>query len=198
MDGVAEATYFVHESSYVDAPAEIGDGTKIWHFSHVMTGSTIGRECTIGQNVSVGPRVRIGNRVKIQNNVSVYEGVELEDDVFCGPSMVFTNVVTPRCGTPRNTSADFAPTIVRRGATLGANCTIVCGHTIGEFAFVGAGSVVTSDVPPYALVYGNPARVRGYACECGVRLSIAYDAARCESCGRWYVQENGRLRRSQR
>jgi UDP-2-acetamido-3-amino-2,3-dideoxy-glucuronate N-acetyltransferase len=198
MDGVAEKTYFVHESAYVDEPAEIGEGTKIWHFSHVMAGSSIGRECTIGQNVMIGPRVRVGDRVKIQNNVSVYEGVELEDDVFCGPSMVFTNVVTPRCGTPRNRPEDFAPTRVRRGASLGANCTIVCGHTIGEYAFVGAGSVVTSDVPPYALVYGNPARVRGYACECGVRLTIAYDAARCESCGRWYVQQNGRLQRTQR
>ena len=195
MDIVADATYFVHESSYVDQPVEIGEGTKIWHFSHVMTGSTIGRECTIGQNVVIGPRVRIGNRVKIQNNVSVYEGVELEDEVFCGPSMVFTNVVTPRCGTPRNRPEDFAPTRVRRGASLGANCTVVCGHTIGEYAFVGAGSVVTADVPPYALVYGNPARVRGYACECGERLNVAYDAARCERCGRWYVLEHGRLRR---
>lgn len=196
MDSVAQAAYFVHESSYVDSPVEIGTGTKIWHFSHVMAGCHIGRDCTIGQNVSIGSRVRIGNRVKIQNNVSVYEGVELEDDVFCGPSMVFTNVVTPRSGTPRNRPEDFAPTFVRRGATLGANCTIVCGHTIGEYAFVGAGSVVTADVPPYALVYGNPARVRGYSCECGVPLRIAYDVARCESCGRWYVQENGRLRRT--
>jgi UDP-2-acetamido-3-amino-2,3-dideoxy-glucuronate N-acetyltransferase len=197
MDSVAQATYFVHESSYVDPPVEIGEGTKIWHFSHVMAGSSIGRNCTIGQNVVIGPRVRIGNNVKIQNNVSVYEGVELEDDVFCGPSMVFTNVTTPRSGTPRNRPEDFAPTRVRRGATLGANCTIVCGHTIGDYAFVGAGSVVTSDVPPYALVYGNPARVRGYACECGARLAIAYDAARCENCGRWYEQNNGRLRRTQ-
>jgi UDP-2-acetamido-3-amino-2,3-dideoxy-glucuronate N-acetyltransferase len=195
MDGVAEKTYFVHESSYVDDPVDIGEGTKIWHFSHVMAGSSIGRECTIGQNVVIGPRVRIGNRVKIQNNVSVYEGVELEDDVFCGPSMVFTNVTTPRCGTPRNRPEDFSPTVVRRGVSLGANCTVVCGHTIGEYAFVGAGSVVTTDVPPYALVYGNPARVRGYACECGVRLTVAYDAARCEECGRIYAEDNGRLRR---
>jgi UDP-2-acetamido-3-amino-2,3-dideoxy-glucuronate N-acetyltransferase len=195
MQRIADAMdYFVHESAYVDEPVEIGAGTKIWHFSHVMAGSSIGEQCTIGQNVMIGPKVRIGNRVKIQNNVSVYEGVELEDDVFCGPSMVFTNVVTPRCGTPRNRPEDFAPTRVRRGATLGANCTIVCGHTIGEYAFVGAGAVVTSDVPPYALVYGNPARIRGYACECGVRLQVASASAVCPSCGRTYSIAQGELR----
>ncbi len=194
MESVAAAaTYFVHESAYVDQPAEIGRGTKIWHFSHVMAGSTIGDECTIGQNVMIGPRVRIGNRVKIQNNVSVYEGVDIEDEVFCGPSMVFTNVVTPRSGTPRNRPEDFARTVVHRGATLGANCTIVCGHTIGEYAFVGAGSVVTTNVPPYALVYGNPARIRGYACQCGLRLTIAQDAAACP-CGRSFAFEQGALR----
>jgi UDP-2-acetamido-3-amino-2,3-dideoxy-glucuronate N-acetyltransferase len=194
MESVTEATtYFVHESAYVDEPAEIGRGTKVWHFSHVMAGSVIGDECTIGQNVMIGPRVRIGNRVKIQNNVSVYEGVDIEDEVFCGPSMVFTNVVTPRSGTPRNRPEDFAKTVVRRGATLGANCTIVCGHTIGEFAFVGAGSVVTTDVPPYALAYGNPARVRGYACQCGLRLTIVQDAAACR-CGRSFAFEHGVLR----
>jgi len=196
MGSVAQETrYFVHESAYVDEPSAIGDGTKIWHFSHVMAGSSIGRACTIGQNVSIGPRVRIGNRVKIQNNVSVYEGVELEDDVFCGPSMVFTNVATPRCGTPRNRPQDFARTIVRRGATLGANCTIVCGNTIGEYAFVGAGAVVTADVPAYALVYGNPARPHGYACECGERLTFAHDASRCVSCGRWYERQGDLVRR---
>jgi UDP-2-acetamido-3-amino-2,3-dideoxy-glucuronate N-acetyltransferase len=197
MESVAEAIdYFVHESAYVDEPVTIGSGTKIWHFSHVMAGSSIGEQCTLGQNVMIGPRVRIGNRVKIQNNVSVYEGVELEDDVFCGPSMVFTNVTTPRSGTPRNRPEDFAPTRVRRGATLGANCTVVCGHTIGEYAFVGAGSVVTGDVPPYALVYGNPARVRGYACECGVRLEAATGTVLCGNCRRRYFVVDGALRRA--
>jgi UDP-2-acetamido-3-amino-2,3-dideoxy-glucuronate N-acetyltransferase len=182
--------YFVHDSSYVDEPCEIGEGTKIWHFCHVMKNSVIGRRCSIGQNVVIAPNVRIGDDVKIQNNVSVYEGVILEDQVFCGPSMVFTNVVTPRSGTPRNTAADYAPTIVKRGATIGANATIVCGHTLGEFAFVGAGAVVTKDVPAYAVVYGNPARIAGYACECGVRLDFKSDRAVCAECRREY-QKSG-------
>jgi UDP-2-acetamido-3-amino-2,3-dideoxy-glucuronate N-acetyltransferase len=182
--------FFVHESSYVDEPCSIGEGTKIWHFSHVLPGCEIGGGCNIGQNVVIGPRVRIGNRVKIQNNVSVYEGVELEDEVFCGPSMVFTNVFTPRSGTPRNTSDDYLKTVVKKGASIGANATIVCGNTIGEYAFIGAGSVVTKDIPPYAVAYGNPARVRGYACECGVRLEFRDDAAACEECGRTYVRKN--------
>src|SRR5919197_2243758 len=139
------AKYFVHESSYVDEGAIIGDGTKIWHFSHVMSGSRIGRGCNIGQNVVISPDVVIGNNVKIQNNVSVYTGVVLEDDVFCGPSMVFTNVVNPRSHVSRKD--EYRPTLVKRGATLGANCTVVCGHTIGAHAFVGAGAVVTRDVP---------------------------------------------------
>jgi UDP-2-acetamido-3-amino-2,3-dideoxy-glucuronate N-acetyltransferase len=180
--------YFVHESSYVDEPVEIGEGTKIWHFSHVMAHARIGSCCSIGQNVLIASNVVIGNNVKIQNNVSVYEGVTLEDDVFCGPSMVFTNVNTPRSGTPRNTSADFAMTVVRRGASIGANATIVCGHTLGEFAFVGAGSVVTADVPPHAIVYGNPARIAGYACECGVRLVFETERARCPECARCYLK----------
>lgn len=180
--------YFVHPSSYVDEPAEIGEGTKVWHFSHIMANTRIGARCSIGQNVYIASNVVIGNNVKIQNNVSVYEGVVLEDDVFCGPSMVFTNVNTPRSATPRNTSDDYALTIVRRGASIGANATIVCGHTLGEFAFVGAGAVVTSDVPSYALVYGNPARIAGYACECGVRLSFDAERARCADCGRHYLQ----------
>lgn len=152
----------IHESSYVDLPCTIGEGTQIWHFSHVMPNATIGRDCRIGQNVVISPNVTIGNNVKIQNNVSVYTGVTLEDDVFCGPSMVFTNVMNPRCGVPRNTADDFLPTLVKRGASIGANATIVCGITIGEYAFIGAGSVVTKDVPPYALVYGNPAQQHGW------------------------------------
>src|SRR5215510_4225613 len=161
--------YFVHESSYVDEPCEIGDGTKIWHFSHVMKGSRIGRNCNIGQNVVISPGVTIGNNVKIQNNVSVYTGVTLENDVFCGPSMVFTNVAIPRSHVSRKDQ--YLSTVVRRGATLGANCTIVCGHTIGAFAFVGAGSVVTKDVPDHALVVGVPARVVGWVCACGVKVA---------------------------
>jgi len=180
--------YFVHESSYVDEPVEIGLGTKIWHFCHIMAHARIGARCSIGQNVVIAGRVVIGNNVKIQNNVSIYEGVTLEDDVFCGPSMVFTNVTTPRSGTPRNTSADYAPTLVRRGVSIGANATIVCGHTLGEFAFVGAGAVVTSDVPAYGIVYGNPARLRGYACECGVKLAFDSDRALCGNCGRSYMK----------
>ncbi len=159
---------FVHPSSYVDEPCEIGPGTKIWHFCHVMAGSKIGARCTIGQNVVIAPHVTIGDNVKIQNNVSVYTGVVLEDDVFCGPSMVFTNVVNPRSHVSRK--HEFLATRVKRGATLGANCTIVCGHTIGAYAFVGAGAVVTRDVPDYALVVGNPARRIGWMCACGLRL----------------------------
>lgn len=189
--------YFVHESSYVDEPSTIGEGTKIWHFSHVMSGCEIGRNCNIGQNVVVGPRVRIGDRVKIQNNVSVYEGVELEDEVFCGPSMVFTNVFNPRSGTPRNSSDDYLRTLVKRGASIGANATIVCGNTIGEYAFVGAGSVVTKDVPPYAMVYGNPARVHGYACECGVKLQFKDERAACADCGRSYEKQHETVRKVQ-
>jgi UDP-2-acetamido-3-amino-2,3-dideoxy-glucuronate N-acetyltransferase len=185
--------YTVHESAYVDEPCSIGPGTIIWHFSHVMAHATIGAGCTIGQNVLVATRARLGNNVKIQNNVSIYEGVVLEDDVFCGPSMVFTNVATPRSGTPRNRPSDYLPTLVKRGATIGANATIVCGTTIGEFGFVGAGSVVTRDVPAYALVYGNPARVRGFACECGARLVFAGAAASCGGCGRRYRRRNGNV-----
>jgi UDP-2-acetamido-3-amino-2,3-dideoxy-glucuronate N-acetyltransferase len=180
--------YFVHESSCIDSPVEIGEGTKIWHFCHVMPNARIGAHCSIGQNVFIASNVVIGNNVKIQNNVSVYEGVMIEDDVFCGPSMVFTNVNTPRSATPRNTSADYALTIVRRGASIGANATIVCGHTLGEYAFVGAGSVVTADVPPYAIVYGNPARVRGYACECGIRLNFNSEGATCTQCNRRFLK----------
>jgi UDP-2-acetamido-3-amino-2,3-dideoxy-glucuronate N-acetyltransferase len=176
--------YFVHESSYVDEGSRIGDGTKIWHFSHVMAGAVIGRDCNIGQNVVISPGVSIGNNVKIQNNVSVYTGVVLEDEVFCGPSVVFTNVINPRSHVPRK--HEFRATTVRRGATLGANCTIVCGHTIGEYAFVGAGAVVTGDVPDHALVVGVPARIAGWVCSCGAKVTDSEqrpDAAICPACG---------------
>ena len=179
--------YFVHESAYVDEGAEIGEGTKIWHFSHVMSGARIGRNCTLGQNVFVAKNVRIGNNVKIQNNVSVYEGVELEDDVFCGPSMVFTNVKNPRSAYPRR--GQYTKTLVRRGATIGANATIVTGVTLGSWSFVAAGAVVTKDVPDYALVAGVPARIVGWVCECGERLSFEGEEATCPACGKSYRKE---------
>jgi len=192
-----EKNYFVHESSYVDEPSEIGEGTKIWHFSHVMAGSTIGRACNIGQNVVISPQVRIGDNVKIQNNVSVYTGVELEDDVFCGPSMVFTNVTNPRSHVSRKD--EYRRTLVKRGASIGANVTVVCGHTIGRYAFIGAGAVVTHDVPDYAMVVGNPGRVVGWMCQCGVKLELARDAsgnqlATCSACGATYQKADGSVR----
>jgi len=178
---------FVHSSSFVDDGCEIGEGTKIWHFCHVMPRARIGRRCNIGQNVVISPDVVIGDNVRIQNNVSVYTGVTLEDDVFCGPSMVFTNVVNPRSHVSRKD--EFRATRVGRGASLGANCTVVCGHTIGRFAFVGAGAVVTRDIPDYALVVGNPARLTGWMCECGVKLasgSVPPAEAQCAACGARY------------
>jgi UDP-2-acetamido-3-amino-2,3-dideoxy-glucuronate N-acetyltransferase len=159
--------YFVHESAYVDEGAQIGAGTKIWHFSHVLPKAIIGERCVLGQNVVVMNNVRIGNDCKIQNNVSLYEGVVLEDYVFCGPSMVFTNVLIPRCEFPRNTSADYHSTLVKRGASIGANATIVCGVTLGERCLIAAGAVVTKDVPAYALMAGVPARQIGWACKDG-------------------------------
>jgi len=180
--------YFVHESSYIDEPCEIGDGTKIWHFSHVMAGSKLGRRCNIGQNVVISPDVIIGDNVKIQNNVSVYTGVELEDDVFCGPSMVFTNVVNPRSEIVRRD--EYKRTLVKKGASIGANATIVCGNTIGRYAFIGAGAVVTRDVPDFALVLGNPGRIAGWMCRCGVRLEMSSDPGEekttCSACGADY------------
>ncbi|MHC4400885.1 MAG: acyltransferase [Planctomycetota bacterium] len=180
-----ESSCFIHESSYVDDGVEIGEGTRIWHFCHVLGGVRIGKDCRVGQNVVIGPRVVVGNNVKIQNNVSVYQGVTLEDDVFCGPSVVFTNVHTPRSAFPRNRPEDFLPTLVKRGASIGANATINCGHTIGEHAMVGAGAVVTRNVAPYAVVYGNPAQLKGWACQCGLILEFRHDVAACE-CRRRY------------
>jgi UDP-2-acetamido-3-amino-2,3-dideoxy-glucuronate N-acetyltransferase len=188
-----EKEYFVHESAYVDPGAKIGKGTKIWHFCHIMAGAEIGENCTLGQNVFVAKNAKIGNNVKIQNNVSIYEGVTLEDYVFCGPSSVFTNVKTPRSAFPRNRSEDYIPTRVKYGATIGANATIVCGVTIGEWAFVAAGAVVTKDVPPYALVAGVPARIIGWACQCGVSLRFEGDTAVCSACGRRYRKSGDRV-----
>jgi len=179
---------YIHPTAVIDEPCEIGEGTKIWHFSHIMAGSRIGKNCNLGQNVVIGPNVTIGNGVKIQNNVSVYEGVTLEDGVFCGPSMVFTNVINPRSHIVRR--HEYRPTLVKKGATLGANCTIVCGNTIGKYAMVGAGAVVTHDVPDYGLVIGNPARLAGWVCQCGERLSQDLS---CERCRQRYVLEGGKL-----
>jgi UDP-2-acetamido-3-amino-2,3-dideoxy-glucuronate N-acetyltransferase len=178
--------YYVHESSYIDQPCEIGEGTKIWHFSHIMSGCRIGRSCNIGQNVVISSGVVIGNNVKIQNNVSVYTGVTCEDDVFLGPSAVFTNVINPRSHINRRN--EYRKTLVKKGASIGANATIVCGHDIGKYAFIGAGAVVTKDVPDFALVLGNPARLAGWVCKCGNRLqfsdeskSSSHDNAACRA-----------------
>lgn len=176
--------YFVHESSYVDEGADVGAGTRIWHFSHVMSGAVIGEKCSIGQNVVISGKARLGRNVKVQNNVSIYDEVTLADDVFCGPSMVFTNVINPRSHIVRK--HEYRRTLVKRGATIGANATILCGHTIGEYAFIGVGAVITRDVPDYALVYGNPARIRGYMCKCGIRLDFGNDQTECCSCGARY------------
>jgi UDP-2-acetamido-3-amino-2,3-dideoxy-glucuronate N-acetyltransferase len=193
-----DPTAFVHASSFVDDGAQIGADTKVWHFCHVMPGAVIGARCSLGQNVVVMNRVRIGDNVKIQNNVSIYEGVELEDDVFCGPSMVFTNVVNPRSHVSRK--SEYRPTLVRRGASIGANATIVCGSTLGEYAFVGAGAVVTRDVAPYALVVGVPARQIGWMCQCGEQLELPVatpDAAvrsTCRVCDSRYLLVGDSLR----
>jgi UDP-2-acetamido-3-amino-2,3-dideoxy-glucuronate N-acetyltransferase len=186
------ADVFVHESSYVDDGAQIGAGTKIWHFCHIMAGSVIGERCNLGQNVVVMPGARLGNNVKVQNNVSIYEGVELEDDVFCGPSCVFTNVLNPRSHVSRKHA--YQKTVVRRGSSIGANATIVCGVTLGEYAFIGAGAVVTSDVPAYSLMVGVPARRVGWMCQCGERLPVSAGKKACASCGSAYEESDGMLR----
>ena len=185
------ADYTVHESSFVDEGAQIGCGTRIWHFCHVMPGAVIGERCSLGQNVVVMNGTRIGNNVKIQNNVSIYEGVELDDDVFCGPSCVFTNVMNPRSHVSRK--HEYRTTRVGRGATIGANATVVCGTTLGEYSFVGAGAVVTADVPAFALMVGVPARRVGWMCRCGERLSVAGGSARCGACDTRYREQAGAL-----
>ena len=184
--------YFVHESSYVDDGAQVGKGTKIWHFSHIMPGAVIGERCNLGQNVVVMGGTRLGNNVKVQNNVSIYQGVTLEDDVFCGPSCVFTNVVNPRSHVSRK--AVYQPTLVRRGATIGANATVVCGATLGEYCFIGAGAVVRGEVPSFALMVGVPARRVGWMCQCGVRLQLREGWASCAACGASYRESESVLR----
>lgn len=191
MQEQTASKFFAHQSAYIDAGAVIGEGTRIWHFCHVMAGARIGAGCNLGQNVVVHPTAVVGAGVKIQNNVSVYDRVILEDDVFCGPSMVFTNVVNPRSHTPRK--HEYQETLVRRGASIGANATVVCGHVIGRHAFVGAATLVTRDVPDFGLVYGVPGRLRGWICKCGVRLPLGLEPegveqAACADCGRRYTR----------
>ena len=178
---------FIHPTAVVDEGAKIGTGTKIWHFTHIMSGAQIGEKCIIGQNVFIGSGVILGNNIKVQNNVSLYDGVILEDDVFCGPSMVFTNVFNPRSFISRK--KEFRRTLVKRGATIGANVTIVCGNRIGQYAFIGAGSVVTKDVPDYALVYGNPGKVKGWVCQCAEEIPFRYGKAVCKACGKKYKKD---------
>ena len=192
-----QTPYFAHETAVIDQPCTIGAGTKIWHFSHIMKDSVVGERCNIGQNVVISPHCRVGNNVKVQNNVSIYTGVILEDDVFCGPSMVFTNVINPRSHIERK--AEYQRTLVRRGAAIGANATIICGVTLGAYCFVGAGAVVTRDVPDYAIVYGNPARLHGWACYCGVGLKLGLgksDSERCacNECGRKHQRDGHSVR----
>lgn len=184
-----EKKYFVHESSIIDDDVEIGEGTKIWFFCHIQRGARIGKKCSLGQNVNLSNNVKIGDGCKIQNNVSLYEGVELEDYVFCGPSCVFTNDLTPRAKYPKG-SAGYKKTLIKEGASIGANATIVCGHTVGKWALIGSGAVVTKNVPDYALMLGVPAEVKGYVCECGKPMHFVNGQAECESCGRKYKKDN--------
>lgn len=191
---MSESKFYINKYAVVDDNVEIGDATKIWHFSHIQSGAKIGSNCVIGQNVNVGNDVQIGNYCKIQNNVSVYEGVTLEDYVFCGPSMVFTNVLDPRCKYPQVGAKYYLKTLVKEGASIGANATIVCGNTIGKSAFIGAGSVVTKDVPDFALVVGNPAKIIGWVSEAGKRLKFDKDGvAICEKSKKKYQLENSRV-----
>ncbi|MEW5804399.1 MAG: Gfo/Idh/MocA family oxidoreductase [bacterium] len=183
---------YIHPTVEIDKGCIIGEGTTIWHFSHVMKESIIGRDCRIGQYVVIGPKVTIGNGCKIQNNVSIYEGVTLEDDVFCGTSMVFTNVFNPRADMPG--MGELRPTLIKRGATIGANATIICGHTIGQYAFIGAGAVVTHDVPDHALMVGNPARIAGWMCTCGNKIKVGGQEGHCPICKKVYIMDNGRIR----
>ena len=195
-----EKDYFVHESAYIDEPVSIGKGTKIWHFCHVMSGARIGNGCVLGQNVFIAKDVVIHNNVHIQNNVSVYTKVVLEDNVFCGPSAVFTNVLNPRSEIRRPLD-EYLPTLVKEGATIGANATIVCGHTIGRYAFIGAGAVVTKDIPDYALVYGNAAHIAGWMCECGEKLVFRCEEANpieyatCYKCSKQYQKKELQVKR---
>lgn len=186
--------YYAHHSAIIDEGCEIGEGVKIWHFSHIMPGCKIGEGCNIGQNVVVSPKVVLGKNVRVQNNVSIYEGVICEDDVFLGPSMVFTNVINPRSAVSRK--HEYLPTLVRKGASIGANATIVCGNEIGEYAFIGAGAVVTKPVPPYALLVGNPAKQIGWMSEYGHRLHFNdQNKATCEESGESYILENNTVRK---
>jgi len=185
-------SYFIHPTAVVDEPVEIGEGTQIWHFSHIMPKARIGKNCIIGQNVFIGSGVILGDNVKVQNNVSIYEGVVLEDGVFCGPSMVFTNVFNPRSFISRK--KEFRNTLVRKGATIGANATVVCGNTIGQYAFIGAGTVVTKDVPDYALFYGNPGKVKGWVCQCAVEITFRSGRAICKACGKQYRKDCSGIR----
>ncbi len=192
FDSAKHPNVQVHESAYVDEPCEIGAGTKIWHFSHIMAESRLGKNCNIGQNVVISPRAVLGDNVKVQNNVSIYAGVVLEDDVFCGPSMVFTNIVNPRSEIVRRSK--YQSTLVRRGASLGANCTLVCPVQSGRFAFIGAGAVVARDVTDYALVVGVPAKRVGWVCRCGDRLPSTQDERIvCTSCGNEYAHHDGTI-----
>jgi len=188
-----DSNVYVHPSAFVDEGARLGEGTKIWHFCHVFSGARIGRDCKIGQNVVIHGSVVVGNNVKIQNNVSVYDGVTLEDDVFCGPSCVFTNIFNPRSAVNRNDPKFYRHTIVGRGATIGANATIVCGVKIGRYAFIGAGAVVTRDVPDHALVYGSPAKPNGWMCECGEKIKVLRTKLQCSACKAGYKKVKGGL-----
>ncbi|SFQ35956.1 acyltransferase [Salibacterium halotolerans] len=181
-------SYFIHESSYKDEGVTVGEGTKVWHFSHIMPNAIIGENCNLGQNVFVGKNVTIGSNVKIQNNVSVYEGVTLEDDVFCGPSMVFTNDMNPRAAFPKSSEEGYLPTLVQRGASIGANATVICGTTLGAWAFIAAGAVIRYDVPAYAIMAGAPAKQIGWMCRCGEKMDD--NTLSCESCHRKYVKAN--------